>query len=153
MILTEKDKARFWSKVDRKGPTECWEWTAAKHKFGHGVFNLQGLMQKAHRISAHIAGMEIKGLFVCHHCDNPSCVNPNHLFAGSNVDNTTDRHLKGRSAKGQRIGKSKLDTQTVQAIRRLYASGKWTQIQLADQFGIEQSGISNIINRKAWAHV
>ena len=78
--LTEADKERFWSKVDRRGPNECWEWMRGKDKDGYGAFSVGFCSQRSHRISFLIFNGTISPeLEVCHHCDNPGCCNPVHL--------------------------------------------------------------------------
>ena len=88
---------RFWSKVDTKGSNECWEWQAAKHRQGYGIFKFDNKIQLAHRISWLLANTEIpQGMVVMHKCDNPSCVNPDHLCLGTQKDNIRDMRTKGR---------------------------------------------------------
>jgi len=101
--LSEKDIARFWSKVDKNGPTQphmetpCWVWTAAKKESGYGAFGVLRKTLKTHRIAwTLIKGSIAQNLFVCHHCDNPACVNVDHLFLGTNTDNVRDMVAKGR---------------------------------------------------------
>jgi hypothetical protein len=95
---------RFWPKVDRSGgPDACWPWTATVRSDGYGMIDVGGKMVGAHRVSWEIAngpipvGGDYHGTCVLHRCDNPLCVNPSHLFLGTNDDNTKDRDAKGRA--------------------------------------------------------
>lgn len=97
---------RFWSKVDKKGPihpilkSRCWEWTAGLGTFNYGSFWLNGRSTQAHRYSWDLYNeTKSKNWLICHHCDNPKCVNPVHLFKGTHKDNTQDMLMKGRANK------------------------------------------------------
>lgn len=111
--LRAQDIERFWGKVDRSaGPSGCWIWTGGKFNHGYGRFWAAGKSIQAHRASwlLHNGGIPHDGSFhgicVCHHCDVPACVNPNHLFLGTVNDNNQDRVNKGRSARGALSGAS-----------------------------------------------
>ena len=137
---------RFWSKVDVQGPTDCWEWTAAKQPFGYGTFKKDGAMMLAHRVVIGLIGKEIpEGLFVLHHCDNPPCVNPDHLFFGTHQDNARDRDKKNRG------NVAKLLPEDVACIRR--CKGKITQQRLGEIFGVTQGNIGHILSGFTWVGV
>jgi hypothetical protein len=144
---------RFWSKVNK---TEgCWNWTGAKHKFGYGAFNVQGKVYTTHVYSWFLAHGHFppKGKEVMHLCDNPSCVNPNHLKLGTHRENMIDCFLKGRNSKGEM--KSKLTEDEVKAIRALYKpySKKYSSYKLAQIFKVSHQNISEIINNNSWKYI
>lgn len=105
--ITERDRNRFWSKVAVREPDDCWEWQSYTTYQGYGQFYLAGRQYRASRVSYVLAGNDL-GLdqVVCHRCDNPPCVNPNHLFAGSVQDNIIDAATKGRKS-GPNVGRGK----------------------------------------------
>lgn len=138
--------------------TGCWEWQGGKKHSGYGRVRYQGKDEYAHRLSYEIfVGAIPKGMFVCHHCDNPRCVNPEHLFLGTQADNMADMARKGRGKgrgrRGARPGSanpfSKLTEEQVALIRE--AEG--IQQAIATQFGVGQSTVSLIRNGKRWRHL
>lgn len=145
---------RFWPKVDKSKEIDgCWIWIAAKDKGGYGVIrNEKGKLERAHRTSWTIANGPIKdGLFVCHKCDVRACINPEHMFLGTNTDNVRDMIKKGRAnpARGEYSGKAKLCESDVIAIR----SSTGIQQEIADAFCIGRTTVRQILNRETWRHV
>jgi predicted XRE-type DNA-binding protein len=153
--LTKEQIARFWAKVDIQGPDDCWEWQAGTDTPGYGRFKVNKKDQGAHRIAYELThGPISEGLCCCHHCDNRACVNPKHLFLGTNQDNIVDKVLKGRSPKGERHWHVKITEEQVVEIRRLYAlENHMLQKEIALLFGIKKSQVSSIINKESWKHI
>lgn len=153
---TQKDIARFFSKVQKQhGLNDCWIWTAGKGTKGYGIFSMRHKDYKAHRVSYEIHfGYIPEGLLVCHKCDNPSCVNPSHLFTGTHQDNVDDKNKKGRARYappfGEKHGMHKLVKSQVEDIRKIYLNTKISQAKLGKQFSVSQSEIHNIVNYKNW---
>jgi len=150
---------RFWPKVKKGRKNECWLWTASLNR-GYGqLADRHGKPPlKAHRVSWELVfGPIPEGLWVLHKCDNPRCVNPNHLFLGDQGTNMKDaaskNRLPGNRTKGSQHHRSKVTEEQVKEVRRLYETGEHTQAQLAASIGITQTQISNIVRRRVWKHV
>ncbi len=142
---------RFWSKVS---VTEgCWEWQRGLFRNGYGQACFDGKKAYAHRLAwAFTNGPILDGLHVCHRCDNRKCCNPGHLFLGTRTDNMRDASAKGRTARGEGHGQSKLTESLVTEIRSRAASGE-TQRSIAKAAGISEALCSLVVNRKYWRHV
>lgn len=157
MRKTRPEAERFWSKVDRQNPDECWEWQAARMPDGYGAFGRTGSGSgsvRAHRWSYENAyGAIPEGMHICHHCDNPPCVNPAHLFVGTRNDNMRDMVAKGRSRKGERHNQVQLTESQVLEIRREWAAGGQTQTQIAVRFNTNKANVSQIVRGKKWQHL
>lgn len=154
MTITDKDEVRFWMKV-KSSKDGCWEWTAAKIRQGYGRFHIKicGKFKTVH--ASHISwvlhyGAVPSDRFVCHHCDNPSCIRPDHLFLGDHNDNMKDRNKKGRAACGSRHGKSVLTEDAVVDIRRRLLIGE-TKSGIARIHGISRRTVSYIANGDTWS--
>jgi len=142
---------RFWTKVNKTD--YCWLWTSCSIR-GYGRFFLSGSTQVAHRVSWEIHNGEIPdGLCVLHKCDVRNCVNPSHLFLGTNQDNVDDKVAKGRQLKGEATGRAKLTDEKVVEIRNKHAVDGVAQCRLAAMYNVTQATIFAVINRKTWAHV
>ena len=152
---------KFWSKVSRGEPFECWNWQAAFYRYGYGMFRFDGRAQAAHRVSYILAHGDIPdGLCVLHTCDNRACVNPAHLWLGTRADNNADMRRKGRGVnppgcdnRGSRHGASKMTECDVLSIRQRMRDGTTTQSALAREYGVDPSAISNIVRRRNWTHI
>ena len=138
----------------------CRAWNGARNKRGYGWLTVRGISHMEHRVSFQEFVCPIgDGLFVCHRCDNPSCINPDHLFLGSPADNSRDMSIKGRSTKGTlRPGtgpsgesnvRAKLTRELVTAIR-LKADCGAPLVDLARDFNVTPSTICKIVKRQIW---
>jgi hypothetical protein len=154
------DVARFWSKVDKNGPlhpallSRCWLWNAPCNEHGYGYLSIESRSVLAHRYSYQLhSGAIPSSMGVLHKCDNPPCVNPEHLFLGTQLDNGIDMIVKGRSTAGEKHASAKVTEAEVVEIRALYASGTFSQKALGKSFGLSQMSIGRIVNRKYWKHI
>lgn len=151
----EQRIAAFWAKVDKSGGDDaCWIWTACTNR-SYGSFLWNNRVTHAHRVSWMLVHGDIpSGLEICHNCpggDNPSCVNPKHLYLGTHTQNMRDVIAKGQRAinvHGELHGMHKLTDAAIAEVRQRYAEGGVTQQVLADEYGVSQVHISWIIRRK-----
>lgn len=155
--LMNGDESRFWGKVQKLSEENggCWVWIAGQDKDMYGKFKIKGLDIRAHVYSwALFTGRPVpKGLQVCHKCDHPYCVNPDHLFLGTTQCNTQDRDLKGRQSKGEKHPCAKLTIENVKHIRQLYRTNWYSQSKLAAMFEVSVSVIGAVVRRETWRHI
>ncbi|TAM15933.1 MAG: HNH endonuclease [Pandoraea sp.] len=150
-------RERFLSSIKTVG--ECWVWTGSTNETGYGFLSIGSKSDKsrrnvlAHRFSFEMHKGEIPaGLNICHVCDNRACVNPNHLFAGTQADNVADMVSKDRHQKGSRNGRAKINEAVASQIFDEVKSGK-THTVVAQKFGVTRSLVSLIASGKRWRHV
>jgi len=140
---------RFEDKIMYEPNTGCWIWTSAVNTWGYGQFCFNRKAHSAHRFSYKLYRGEIpNGLHVCHHCDNRLCVNPDHFFLGTALDNALDKVRKGRCSSGQRHGMSKLTDREVDEIRELYKNN-FKQTYIAQFYEVSIANIYYIVNNKS----
>lgn len=156
LTLRERFERIGWTVTDG----DCWEWNGYRNPRGYGMLS-RGRREadgSSPPLLAPRAALELTsgpipaGMVACHRCDNPPCVNPDHLFIGERLDNNTDMAQKQRTANGERRPQVKLTDAQVDAIRSRYAQGGVSQQALADQYGVSRPNISMIVNGKRRAH-
>ena len=148
------DEGRFWSKVDKTG--DCWIWTAGLTSPAHGGYGKHTISEngKKHTVGTHryswifAHGPIPDGFVVCHMCDNPPCVNPNHLFLGTIKDNVWDCVRKGRNARGERNGHSKLTDEIVREIK-----STCNVLELSKKYDVSVRTILDLVFDKSWRHI
>lgn len=140
----------FWSQVKVGGQDECWPWTRSSRNSMHGALSINNVKVYAHRFAFEdVNGAIPDGLVVRHSCDNGLCCNPAHLLVGLQADNMRDAADRGRSALGERNGRSKLRLEQVQEIRALLKSGL-SQSAIARKFGVSRGAVKHIACGTTW---
>lgn len=152
-VTTEQ---RFWPKVDKRSDDECWNWLASKDTKGYGVILHEGVLWRAHRVSWLLHNKSLnKDDNVLHKCDNPACVNPSHLFLGTQIENLDDMTRKGRRyinihSKGERNPNVKLSIEDVSEIKTLYFTTTMNIDDIAKRFDVNWTTIQRIVSGKGW---
>lgn len=143
-------RERFWNNVAVGRRDDCWTWLGNRNRKGYGMCSIKSKMRSSHRVAYEFAvGPIPNDLCVCHSCDNPACVNPSHLWLGTQADNAADMKAKGRAARGERNSRFRITVELADEIRNRY-TGKWgEQRALSREYGISNSHISSILNNKA----
>ena len=147
----------LWGRVVKQ-PSGCWEWTGSRAKGRYGGLTFRGARYDTHRVAFEITHGSANGLFVCHSCDNPICCNPEHLFAGTPLDNTRDMDMKGRRKsrsnprKGMAHPCAKLTDEAVIEIRAAYRPG-WRVGEMERKFGVTRHVLYGIARGERWKHI
>lgn len=153
-------RTRFWHYVDETVEGECWGWDGPTTRHGYGKLGMNGTEERAHRVSYRLEyGHAPDDLYVLHRCDNPPCVNPDHLYVGTAADNTADAINRGRwdpsdhDLKGETHGQAKLSKDQVLDIREQHQHGSATLQELADRYGVTKSAIRKVVTGENWSHL
>lgn len=167
-IMIRNVALRFWDKVEKCNHGDlcidcCWLWGGVLVSDGYGQLYIGRIGDKRIRKPAHVVSWRLHNnmqcvpiaMKICHDCDNPPCVNPHHLWLGTNKQNMEDMTSKGRQfqPKGSLHGEAKLTEWKVQRILQLFITGHWSYKMLAERFGVTNTKIGQIIKGKAWLHV
>ena len=153
---------RFWSKVDKDVPNGCWLWTGCKTRAGYGQIRISYDVARSKAVYAHILSWEMvngpvpKGMGICHSCDNPSCINPNHLFLGTQSDNINDSVEKGRFNRpfGEKHPKAKLTEKDVIEIKSALENKYYGYLRdLAEKYDVSRSTILSIHYHRNWKYL
>jgi len=166
MRLDKSVQSRFENKIEKVDTVQeidglCWEWTCMTHDYGYGRFSIDGKWFLAHRISWRLYEGNIPDeKYVLHKCHNEKCVNPDHLYIGTQKDNVEDAVNQGNfedrkngDVSGEINGQSKLSADDVRQIRRKYEETEKTYYDLSNEYGISFGCVGKIVRRERWEHI
>jgi len=148
---------RFWDKVDVSGFDNCWLWLAHKNQNGYGTMSVAGKCRRATHVLFYLrkGHWPVAGRTANHHCDNPGCLNPKHLYLGTQISNVHDRERRGRRGctRGERNGRAKLTEDQVREIKRLLVQSDFTQADLGRKYNVSSYAIHLISKGVTWSYV
>lgn len=154
--MTILERLEKYRKINSE--TGCWEWRGMKTNKGYGSMGIRAKGSHVHKLVHRIAyeyyvGKIPENIFVCHHCDNPPCFNPIHLFLGTQSDNLQDALRKGRLPRGSNHRSSKLTEAKVREIRAKYKFRSYSYRRIATEYGVDPMTIFYIVSGKNWKHI
>jgi len=157
-VTLERLRKKFFASIE-KAENGCWNWTGPK-QLGYGILQVgkykgpNWFKERAHRFSYRLhSGKNVsEEMFICHRCDNPACVNPEHLFLGTPLDNMQDKVRKQRHACGEKSNRGHLTEEDIEQIFQLKKQGLSNK-QIAEQFNLHVRTTYRILNRESWAHM
>lgn len=147
---------RFWDKVNKKGKFDCWEWEGATGRLGYGQFKYKGENKRSHRfIFSYFFDINLEEKHILHNCDNPPCVNPQHLYIGNHEINMRDKSIRNRMSdrRGENNNFSELSEEDVEEIYKKRHIDNKPLKEISDEFNTSVGNVSDIINDKTWTHV
>lgn len=156
MADTDYPPHLFWPKVDVRGENECWPWLAGKDTHGYGKVKTRAMRSPAcaHRVSFSYSNGPIPdGLLIRHKCDNPNCVNPNHLETGTHLDNSADSKKRNRHRHGSGHHNATLTEDKVRAIRFVHTRLGWSPQRTGRLFNLGFQHVHDIVRGRIWVHV
>lgn len=141
----------FWGRVAIGAPAHCWPWAGSTDRYGYGHAKHGDRTMSASRVAYILAtGADVEGLLVCHRCDNPTCCNPSHLYAGTKSDNERDKFRQGgKTHRGMKNPARKLTAEQVANVRQLFQQGM-TNVAIGKMLGVHHSTISKIRTGNSW---
>jgi hypothetical protein len=156
--VTQSYEERFWARVRVCGPEECWPWLGRLNNNGYGSFWNGHRVVSAHAFAwvSRNGPMPADKPWGLHHCDNPPCCNPSHIFPGTHADNVADMVMKGRGRgkvfRGEQHGMAKVDTRAVRSMRAAVSRGE-SLSSVARRYGLNRSTVDGICSGRLWRHV
>lgn len=154
--IPEDAKARFWAKVEKRGPDECWNWSGARNRDGYGSFGVRRKIETASRLSMILDGRPVPpppGNHALHSCDNKACVNPRHLSWGTHRRNMAERDARLAPYQVGRKGEQHHSSKLTEEQARFVLASPLSGLELAALLGVHKATISDVRTRKTWKHL
>ncbi len=144
---------RFWRRVNKGAPEECWEWLGPVNKDGYGTVKFKGVSHNASRVALWLASGREPNPLALHKCDNPICCNPNHLYEGTHAQNIADKVRRHRQASGEQIGGSVYKEADIRRVCQLLSQGGRPKTEIARITGVKVDTVKSVYRRSQWRHI